>query len=159
MLGFMRLWVLFGGSFGEVLCGSVGLGRRIFLGGFGGAEGNWSCLMAGVWVLLCGLFRVKSVDVGVGVSRLLMVYEVVCFVGALLGLRMILSGLRVGLVVYWIREVTYESSFPVKTYRRCDRESVPACCWVWQRVGMRPWYMVSRLIRSMCRPHVHPSVC
>ena len=27
------------------------------------------------------------------------------------------------------------------------------------RVGMRPWYMVVRLIRSMCVPYVHPSVC
>ena len=24
---------------------------------------------------------------------------------------------------------------------------------------MRPWYMVARLIRSMCCPHVQPSAC
>ena len=24
---------------------------------------------------------------------------------------------------------------------------------------MRPWYMVVRSMRSMCKPHVHPFVC
>jgi hypothetical protein len=73
MLGLMRLWVWIGGSFGEVLCGSVGCGRRILLGGFGDVEGDWSCVVAGVWVMVCGRFLVRSVDVGVGVSRLLLV--------------------------------------------------------------------------------------
>jgi hypothetical protein len=55
--------------------------------------------------------------------------------------------------------VTYAPSSPVITYLRWDRESDSACCWVCVRVEMRPWYMVVRLMRSVCMPHVHPSVC
>ena len=58
-----------------------------------------------------------------------------------------------------MRLVTNVSSSPVITYLRWDRESASACCWVCVSVGMRPWYMVVRLIKSMCKPHVHPSVC
>jgi hypothetical protein len=48
MLGLMRVRVV-GGGFGEVHFGSVGFGRRIFLCGFGDAEGDWDCVVAGVW--------------------------------------------------------------------------------------------------------------
>ena len=58
-----------------------------------------------------------------------------------------------------MRSVTYVSSSPVITYLRWDRESDSAWSWVCIRVGMRPWYMVVRLMRSMCKPHVYPSVC
>ena len=51
------------------------------------------------------------------------------------------------------------SSSPVSKYFRWDLESSSACFWVCVRVGMRPWYMVARLMRSMCIPHVHPSFC
>jgi len=51
------------------------------------------------------------------------------------------------------------SSYPVIKYLTWDRESDFAYCWVRVRVGMRPWYMMVRLMRSMCMPHVHPSVC
>ena len=51
------------------------------------------------------------------------------------------------------------SSAPVSRYFRWDLESSSACFWVCVRVGMRPWYMVARLMRSMCIPHVHPSFC
>ena len=51
------------------------------------------------------------------------------------------------------------SSFPVSRYFRWDLESSSACFWVCVRVGMRPWYMAARLMRSMCIPHVHPSFC
>ena len=51
------------------------------------------------------------------------------------------------------------SSSPVSRYLRWDLESSSACCWVCIRVGIRPWYIVARFIRSMWRPHVQPSVC
>ncbi len=55
--------------------------------------------------------------------------------------------------------VTYVSSSPVRTYFRCDLASVSAWCWAWLRVGMCPWYMVVRFMRSMRRPQAQPSVC
>ena len=58
-----------------------------------------------------------------------------------------------------MRLITYVSSSPVIMYLRWDRESDSAWYWVCVRVGMRPWYTVVRLIRSMCKPHVHPSIC
>ena len=58
-----------------------------------------------------------------------------------------------------MRLVTYVSRSPVITYLRWDRERNSAWCWVCVRVGMRPWYMVVRLMSSMYKPHVHPSVC
>ena len=51
------------------------------------------------------------------------------------------------------------SSSPVSRYLRWDLESSSACCWVCVRVGIRPWYIVARFTRSMCIPHVQPSVC
>ena len=51
------------------------------------------------------------------------------------------------------------SSSPVSKYFRWALESSSACCWVCVRVGIRPWYIVARFIRSMCMPHVQPSVC
>ena len=51
------------------------------------------------------------------------------------------------------------SSSPVSKYFRRDRKSSSACCWVCVRVGIRPWYIVARFIRSMCMPHDQPSVC
>jgi hypothetical protein len=74
-------------------------------------------------------------------------------------LRSVRWVLLVGLVRSCMRLVTYSSSSPVMTYLRWDRESDSACCWVCVRVGMRPWYMVVMLVRSMCIPHVQPSVC
>jgi hypothetical protein len=121
-------------------------------GGLGLCSG-WSM------VIVCGLLRVSSGDVGVGVARLVLLAVAEGFVGAFLCLFLILSGRRVRLVMYWMREVTYEFNSQVMTYPGCDRERVSACYWVWWRVGMRPWYMVPRLIRNMCRPHVHPYVC
>ncbi len=38
-----------------------------------------------------------------------------------------------------LREVTYVSSLPAKTYLRCDRASDSASSWVFLSVGMRPW--------------------
>ncbi len=93
MLGLTRLWVLFGGSFAGVFCGSNVFRRRILLGGLGDAEGYWGCVLAGVWVMVRGRFRVMSVDVGVGLSCLLLVYVVVCFVCNLVDLCIILRGL------------------------------------------------------------------
>ena len=58
-----------------------------------------------------------------------------------------------------MRPVTYVSISPVRTYLRRDRESDSAWCWVCMRVGIRPWYMVVRLVRSICRPRVQPSDC
>ena len=57
------------------------------------------------------------------------------------------------------RLCTVMSSSPVRMYFRWDLDSASACCWVCVRVGMHPWYMVARLMRSMCMPHVPPSVC
>ena len=74
-------------------------------------------------------------------------------------LRRVRWVLWVGLVRLCMRSVTYSSSSPVITYLRWVRESDSACCWVCVRVGMRIWYMVVRLVRSMWRPHVQPSVC
>ena len=74
-------------------------------------------------------------------------------------LRRVRWVLRVGLVRLCMRLVTFSSSSPVITYFRWGRESDSACCWVCVRVGMRPWYMMVRLVRSMCMPHVQPSVC
>jgi hypothetical protein len=74
-------------------------------------------------------------------------------------LRCVRCVLRVGLVMSCIRLVTYSSSSPVITYLRWDRVSDSACCWVCVRVEMRPWYMVVRLVRSMCMSHDQPSVC
>ena len=51
------------------------------------------------------------------------------------------------------------SSSPVSKYLRWALESTFACCWVCVRVGIRPWYIVARLTRSICMPHVQPSVC
>ena len=67
--------------------------------------------------------------------------------------------LRVGLVRVCMRLVMYSSSSPVIAYLRWDRESDSVCIWVCVRVGMRPWYMVVRLVRSMYIPHVQSSVC
>jgi hypothetical protein len=58
-----------------------------------------------------------------------------------------------------MRLVTYVSSSPVNTYLRWDRDSDSAWCWVCVRVRMRPWYMMVRLMRIMCMPHAHPSIC
>ena len=58
-----------------------------------------------------------------------------------------------------MRLVTHVSSSLVSMYLRRDRESDSAWCWVCMRMGMRPWYIVVRLMRSMCRTHIHPSVC
>ena len=66
--------------------------------------------------------------------------------------------LRAGLVRLCMRLVTFSSSSPVITYLRWYSDSNSACCWLCVRVGMRPWYMVVRLVRSMCMPHVQPSV-
>ena len=57
-----------------------------------------------------------------------------------------------------MRLVTYVSSSPVITYLRWDRERDSAWCWVCVSVGIRPWYMVVRLMRSMCKPHIYLSV-
>ena len=57
-----------------------------------------------------------------------------------------------------MRLVTYVSSSPVITYLRWDRESDSACCWVCVRVGTRPWYMVVRLMTSMCIYAACPSI-
>ena len=56
----------------------------------------------------------------------------------------------------WVMDA---SSSPVSRYLRWDLESSSACCWVCVRVEIRPWYIVARFIRSMCRPHVQSSVC
>jgi hypothetical protein len=48
-----------------------------------------------------------------------------------------------------MRLVTYVSSSPVITYLRWDCDSDSACFWMCVRVGMRPWYMVVRFLRSM----------
>ena len=50
------------------------------------------------------------------------------------------------------------SSSPVKVYRRGIFDSWWACACVWRRVGIAPWYMVARLMRSMWRPQLQPSV-
>jgi len=107
-------------------------------------------------VRVCGLLRV--VDVGEGEFCFGSISEVSCVC--------LLRLLRVIRWVYWaelerlcMRLVTYVSSSPVMRYVRLDRESDSACCWVCVRVGMRPWYVVVRFMRSMCMPHVHPSVC
>jgi hypothetical protein len=74
-------------------------------------------------------------------------------------LRCVRCVFRVRVVRSCIRLVTYSSRSPVIMYVRWDRESDSACCWVCVRVKMRPWYMVVRLVRSMCMPHDQPSVC
>ena len=51
------------------------------------------------------------------------------------------------------------SSSPVKVYRRCIFDSWWACACVFRRVGIAPWYMVARLMRSMCWPQLELSVC
>ena len=58
-----------------------------------------------------------------------------------------------------MRLVTYVSSSPVIMYLRKDRKSDSAWCCVCVRVGLRPWYMVVKLMRSMRKPSVHPFVC
>ncbi len=82
-------------------------------------------------------------------------------VGWVRGLR--LKGVRVtrggGVVRLCMRLLTNVSSSPVSTYFRWDLDNASACCWVCVSVGMHPWYIVARLTRSMCRPHVQPSVC
>ncbi len=60
---------------------------------------------------------------------------------------------------YFIMFGTIESSSPVKVYRRCIFDSWCACACVCRRVGIAPWYMVARLMRSMWRPQLQPSVC
>ncbi len=54
---------------------------------------------------------------------------------------------------------TVESSSPGKVYRRCIFDSWWACACVCRRVGIAPSYMVARLMRSMWRPQLQPSVC
>ena len=66
----------------------------------------------------------------------------------------ILTVLWAGLVSSRTRQVTYVSISPVRAYFRCDLDGISAWCWVWLRMGMRPWYMVVRFMRSMWVPHV-----
>ena len=100
-------------------------------------------------------FRVVGM-VGVGVSS--GVSLGVGWVFLLLRGRVRVAGWGV-VVRVWMRLLTNVSSSPVSTYFRWDRDNDSACCWVCLRVGMRPWYTVARLMRSMCMPHVQPSVC
>ena len=64
-----------------------------------------------------------------------------------------------GVVRVGMRLVMYVSNSPVRRYFRWDLARSSAFCWVCERVGMLPWYIVVRFIRRMCRPHVKPSVC
>ena len=64
-----------------------------------------------------------------------------------------------GAVRIWMRLFTNGSSSHVSVYVRWDLDNSSACRWVCVRVGMRPWYMVVRLMRSMCMSHVQPSFC
>ena len=50
------------------------------------------------------------------------------------------------------------SSSPVRVYRRCIFDSWWACACVCRRMGIAPWYMVARLMRSMWRPQLQSSV-
>ena len=51
---------------------------------------------------------------------------------------------------------TNVSNSPVSTYFRWDLDNASVCCWVCMRVGMQPWYIVARFIRSMCMPSNRP---
>jgi len=108
-----------------------------------------------VWVRVCGFLRVVVVCGGEFCFGLVLV-SCVCLLRRGRGIRWVLW---MGLVRSCMRLVTYVSSSPVITYLRWDRESDSMCCWVSVSVGSRPWYMVVRLMRSMCMPLVHPSVC
>jgi len=134
------------------------MGMSCSLGIFGGCCGS-VVVWGGIWVWLLGRvegllrvvglfsFRVGGVVwVGVGCVCVL---RLVCVLGAFCGV----------VARVWTRSVTNGSSSPVMMYLRWDLESDSACCWVWMSVGIRPWYMVVRLVRSMYMPHVHPSVC
>ena len=51
------------------------------------------------------------------------------------------------------------SSSLVRVYRRYSRDIVRGNYWVCFSMGILPWYMAVRLIRSMCMPQLHPSCC
>ncbi len=100
----------------------------------------------------------EGVGVGKGEAFSLLVLGVGC-VRLLRRVWWVLGERWVELVRSCMRLVTYVSSPLEITYLRWDRESNSSLCWVCVRVGMRPWYMMVRLMRIMCKPHVHPSVC
>ncbi len=51
-----------------------------------------------------------------------------------------------------------ESITSVRVYLRWNRENVYTSDWVCLSVGILPWYMVVRLVSSMCMSQLHPSV-
>ena len=143
---------------GGSLSGLVAFCRRAFLYGLSVWEWGVGCFEIGVTVGGCVLLQGRNVRVGGDVVSLVLEASV-GFACAFLRGWEVLTVLWAWLVSYRTRQVTYVSSSPVRTYFRCDLDSISAWCWVWLRVGMRPWYMVVKFMRSMCRPQVHPSVC
>jgi hypothetical protein len=125
-----------------------------FLDGFCDVLG-WGCKLFCMSSVVDVRFRVVGMVVwGVGSGVTVGVGKVFL----LRGERVRIAGWG-GVVRLRIRLLTNVSSSPVSMYLRWDRDNDSACCWVCWRVGMRPWYIVVRLMRSMCIPHVQPSVC
>ena len=116
---------------------------------------GWGCTLSWVFSVVGVRFRVVGMVVwGVGSGMTVGVGRVFL----LMSERVRVAGCG-GVVRVRIRLLINMSSSPVSIYIRWDRDNDSACCWVCWRVGMRPWYIVVRLMRSMCIPHVQPSVC
>ena len=99
----------------------------VFFGGLfdgfrgGNLESSW------VWVMVSSLLRM--VIACEGESCIGLELGAICVL-RLRRLRRLRWLLRVGLVRFCMRLVTYSSSSPVITYLRWDRESDSTCCWV-----------------------------
>ena len=102
----------------------------------------------GIWLGVCVLLREEGVEIGRDGVCLLCVAGVVLMC-VFLRLWEVLVVLRAGLVYSQMSWVTGVSSSSVRTYFRCDRASISAWSWVCRKVGIRPWYMMERLMSSM----------
>ena len=80
----------------------------------------------GVWVRVCVLLREEGVEVGGAGVCLLWVVVVVDLMCVFLRVWGVLIVLRAWLVSSRVRQVTYLSSSPVRTYFRCDRATLSA---------------------------------